>query len=456
MPSARMIGIGAFVIGGVLLFAAALFMIGERQNLFTKQFAVYADFAKLAGLQPGAAVQVSGMSAGEVKEILIPKAPGGRFHLRLQIREDLHLLVRVDSVAAIRTEGLVGGQFVLVTAGSDQAAPVADGGTIMSREPFDIGDLLESASQTIKIVIDTITGLRGELDKAFVTLADAAQNANALVNDVGVQIKDIAHSGAKVASDIAAVMDGVRAGRGTIGQLFVDDELYRRMNAIVGEAESTAINLRETTDKARQLLTDVTRKGGPAEGLARDVQDALNKTRATLDNLADNTAALKHNWFFNGYFKRRGYYSLSEISPDEYRKGALEVDGRKRMRVWLEAPQLFITRLDGELALADTASPRLDAAMADFLQYTGSVPLVIEGYAQAGGLAERFVNARKRAALVREYLISRFALNPDSVGVMPLGSVATGSPAGNTWDGVAIAAFVSKDVVDKQKKQQGK
>ena len=124
MPSARLIGVGAFVIGGILLFAIALFMIGERQMLFTKQFEVYTEFSRLSGLEEGSPIQVSGMAAGEVKKIILPTGPAQKFRLRLLIREDLHPLVRTDSVAAIRTEGLVGGQYLLVTAGS-QAAPEA-------------------------------------------------------------------------------------------------------------------------------------------------------------------------------------------------------------------------------------------------------------------------------------------------------------------------------------------
>jgi phospholipid/cholesterol/gamma-HCH transport system substrate-binding protein len=446
-----MIGIGAFVIGGVLLFAAALFMIGERQNLFTKQFVVYAEFARLNGLQDGAIVEVAGMSAGEVKAIQIP-APGGKFRVRLRIREDLHPLVRSDSIAAIRTEGLVGSQFVLVTAGSEQASRVPDGGTIASREPFNFADLLDQASQTVQTVNEAIATLRADLERAVVTIADTAHNANELINDVGTDIRAIAHTGAKVATDVEAVTEGVRAGRGSVGQLFVDDALYQRMKAIAAQAEQTATNVREASEKANQLLTDVSKPGGAAAGLTTDVRETLSRAKATLENLAQNTEALKHNWFFSGYFKRRGYYTLGEISPQDYRNGALEKDGRTRLRVWLDASDLFVTRPGGELALADGAAAKLDAAMTDFLQYAGSVPFVVEGYAQSGGPAERFVESRRRAAVVRDFLLDRFALIEDSVGVMPLGSTATGSPSGDKWDGVAIAAFVPKSVLKKKGK----
>ena len=82
MPSSRLIAIGVFVIGGIALFAAALFLIGERRMLFEDQFDVHADFADIAGLQHGAMVRVRGMEAGEVTEIGVPAGTTGRFRVR--------------------------------------------------------------------------------------------------------------------------------------------------------------------------------------------------------------------------------------------------------------------------------------------------------------------------------------------------------------------------------------
>ena len=69
---------------------------------------------------------------------------------------------------------------------------------------------------------------------------------------------------------------------------------------------------------------------------------------------------------------------------------------------------------------------------------------MIEGYSQAGAVANRYIVSRTRAALVREYLIARFHLDPGAVGLMPLGSEAVESPQGSTWSGVALAVFVSR------------
>ena len=78
----------------------------------------------------------------------IPARPGARFRVRMRVRKDLHPLIRLDSVATIQNDGLVGNKFVQIEAGTEQSPQVADEGTIKSREPFDIADLMQKMSDT--------------------------------------------------------------------------------------------------------------------------------------------------------------------------------------------------------------------------------------------------------------------------------------------------------------------
>ena len=99
MPTpARLAGVGVFVLSGLLLFAVGLFMIGDRQMAFVKKFTIYTEFRKITGLQPGAIVRVSGAKAGSIIEILPPSRPSGKFRVKLEIIEELHQLVRTDSL----------------------------------------------------------------------------------------------------------------------------------------------------------------------------------------------------------------------------------------------------------------------------------------------------------------------------------------------------------------------
>jgi phospholipid/cholesterol/gamma-HCH transport system substrate-binding protein len=67
IPRARAIGVGLFVIAGVVLFSLGLFLIGDRRMFFNKTFEVRSQFSRIAGLQTGAKVRVAGLDAGPAR-----------------------------------------------------------------------------------------------------------------------------------------------------------------------------------------------------------------------------------------------------------------------------------------------------------------------------------------------------------------------------------------------------
>ena len=438
----RLAAVGLFVVGGLLLFSVGLFFIGERRMLFGNTFEVFAEFAGIAGLQNGAIVRVAGMDAGEVELIQVPAGPASRFRVRMRIRNDLHPLIREDSVASIQSDGLVGNKFVQIEPGTEHAAIVPDGGTILSREPFDFADIMDQLSATIQTVNETILDVRLELDEALNSISATARSAEVLLEDVGGDARAIMTVGNRVSKDLAGIVAGVREGKGTIGQLLTDDTLYQRAKNIAAEAERAMATVRQATEEARAAIADLRGTDGPVQGLTGDLQQTLSAARDAMNDLADSTEALKRNFLLRGFFNRRGYFDLDDLTVQQYRNGALDTDDRRPLRVWLRADVVFEKDAKGVERLSAGGRARLDSAMAVFVKYPKTSPFVIEGY--AGGLTadERFLASQQRARLVRDYLVSKFGLDPTVVATMPMGHEAESAPDGDTWNGVALVMFV--------------
>ena len=447
MSAGKLAVVGLFVLVTLGLFASGLFLIGERRLLFTRQIDLVTEFARLSGLQPGAPVRVSGMAAGEVRQIAVPARPGGPFLVHFTVREDLENLVRTDSVASIQTEGLVGGTYLAIAAGSETAPPARPGATLPSREPIDVAELLEQMSETVALVTETITDLRGDVEVAIAAVTDAAKRADAVVAELGEDVEAIAVAGRRITEDTAAIVADVRAGRGTVGKLVNDDEIYRQATGIMTDAERIVEEVRGAVAEARRAVGALNEREGPAQTIMADLRETVAHARTALSNLEENTEALKRNWFFRGFFRSRGYFNLDDISPTEYREGVLKRGGREDLRIWLRADLLFEPSPEQGLQLTDGGRARLDSAMATFLRYPLEGPLVVEGHASTGSGAQAFVAARERAGVVREYLIGRFDLDPRTVGLIPLTASGDRGPDGERWDGVALAFFVERDVL---------
>lgn len=450
MSSTRTAMVGAFVLGGLAIFAAGLFLIGDRRLLFADQFEVYTELTKVTGLQVGTSVRVAGLDAGEVLEIRVPASPSQPFRIRMRLREDLHHLIRSDSVCSVHTDGIVGSAFIQVSPGSDAATIVPAGGTLEGRDMIEFADLVQEGRDTFRVVTREVMDLKEDVSAAILAATDATRTVDTVIQETGNEIQTLVRTSTGAAEEVQRVLTDardivteVKAGKGTIGQLITDDALYRRVTGLATEAERTVANLQAVTDRARTSFEAATARDGAAQQMVRSVQGMLAEAQEVMSDLSEGTEALKRNILFRGFFRDRGFFDLDAITRDAYVAGALEGDSRVALRVWIAADNLFARDSDGIEQLTAAGRLRLDSSMADLVRYPRDSALVVEGYAGvADGGAAHLVSA-ERATLVRDYLLSRFRRRATLTGVMPMGSVAPDSPTGDDrWSGIALTLFV--------------
>src|SRR6202050_3427281 len=80
---------------------------------------------------------------------------------------------------------------------------------------------------------------------------------------------------------------------------------------------------------------------------ATNIREILSNLNRGTTNLAEDTEALKHEFFFRGFFKKRGFYDLQQLAPADYVK-ACEREKTCRSRAWLEAPSLVPAGTQGQ------------------------------------------------------------------------------------------------------------
>ena len=168
---------------------------------------------------------------------------------------------------------------------------------------------------------------------------------------------------------------------------------------------------------------------------------ALTSANETMANFADNSEALKRNFLFRGFFNKRGYFDLDELTVQQYNDGRFLPD-RQKVSEWVDSRDLFTASPDGKEWLTDEGRKKLDFAMVGFLKYSKTEPFVVESWAGFGGEPERVLRSRERAIMVSEYLVKKFALKPNYVAIMPMN--ASGASDGQSRDGVGLVLFTLK------------
>ena len=121
MNTSRAFRLGVFIVATLAVLATGIFLIGDRQFLFSSTYILKSNFMHVAGLINGAEVRVGGIHKGTVKQIQLPAQPDGGVTVIMAMEKSTRKVIRKDSVASIQTEGLLGDKYVEVTFGSDSA-----------------------------------------------------------------------------------------------------------------------------------------------------------------------------------------------------------------------------------------------------------------------------------------------------------------------------------------------
>jgi len=461
----RNVGLGIFVTLGTALFALAIFLIGNRHNVFAKHIVLFTEVKDLNGLAKGAQVRVSGFDAGEVTDIALTNLPSAGFRLTLRLNGQVRGLLRTDSVATIATEGVVGDKFLLIGPGSSTSPEAAPFTTLPSKETGDMAELIQksttlvdNASGNIKIVADRLTGA---LDAATTTI----NNVNELVvglkqgrGAVGMLLRD-----EKTATDIRQAIDNAHRAASSLnhasGQAdalisdFQSRGLPGKVDAIISDLQSrnfgekldrtmenvhsAAHNVDATTQQLRQTVAKALAPDAQGVDAADNIRQTLSNVNEATGNMAEGTEALKHGFLFRGFFKRRGYYSLARLAPDRYRLDKVFTNPGNP-RVWIEAAELFEPKQGEGETLSREGRTRIDAAVAQLGDRVIGGAVVVEGYAVSGAPGDQLSLSRGRAILVRDYLHARYQLDDQNIGMIPLRGVPPPATHKNNWNGVCI------------------
>jgi phospholipid/cholesterol/gamma-HCH transport system substrate-binding protein len=453
--SRRYLAVGIFIIAGATLFALGIFLVGSRHEAFSRHILLYTEFANLDGVTKGSKVQVAGMDAGQVTRIVVPQSPDGKFRVQMKVDEQLHGLVRSDSVVTIDTEGVVGNTFLTIHTGSP-TAPIAQADSLLqSKSPVSISDLLTHGLGTMNDADATIKQIGGKLDIVLDGVNGAVGNANDLLiglkegrGPAGVILRD-----EKVADQIRETMSNVQTTTSNLKQAsaradsIVADvqqrQLPQKVDDTLTQIRSASTQANATIEQVHQSLTQAL--GPDANGVTagQNISQSLSNVNVATDNMAEDTEALKRNFFFKGYFKQRGYYNLSSISPQDYRRNTF-FTSPDNPRVWLRADSLFQHGTNGSEELSEDGKRAIDAAVVSFGDSIFTHPIVVEGYSDAPAPADALSWSYARAQTVRNYLEARYPFEARNVGVMPLSATPPTGLGHERWSGVCILVAEKK------------
>jgi phospholipid/cholesterol/gamma-HCH transport system substrate-binding protein len=300
--------VGVIVLVSAVVLTTLLFLMTTASGVgfFSRKLTITTYFENSAGLKPGAAVTLEGVTIGTVKTVTVTNAPERKLTpvmVVMKIDSKYGFGLHTDSKAALSTVGVLGDTIVDINS-QDAAGPeLRDGDELKTLETPSLQDVVKASQGTIEqlnvilaklnSVVDNLQSGKGsfgqlltnpELYNKFVATADEidkmAVKLNSPDNSVGKFMNDDAKMYDKVNDTIArvdSIVSDLQAGKGTAGKVLEDPAI--------------ADNLKQSLVHMNSILADADAgKGGLGVMVkdpvfAKNLSDALAQTDALISGI---------------------------------------------------------------------------------------------------------------------------------------------------------------------------
>ena len=263
--------VGLFVLFVIVVLGWLTTQMGVFSLKTKGAYTVYAPFSDVAGLDVNTKVKVAGVDIGVVRKIGLK---GSKAVVALAIYKEYK--IPKDSTASIKSKSLLGDKFLEIKFGHSKEF-LSNGDYIAHTESAtDVGTLVKNINkvfnqqnrENISKAIEKISILSGHFDDAIQEnrkeLKEAIHRANetmallqkildqnrADIRSAIVDARDSMEKLNKTLGNLYFITDEVKQGKGTLGKLVNNDELYNRLN----DASNSIKNISGKIDSGKGTL----------------------------------------------------------------------------------------------------------------------------------------------------------------------------------------------------------
>ncbi|NNJ71403.1 MAG: MCE family protein [Kiritimatiellales bacterium] len=249
-----MVGLFMFI---VLIALGVFTIVLSRDNLFKTSYEYEFVFSEVGGLREGDNVYLRGMSIGRVRQTELKKN-----RVAIFVSLDVPITLRRGYEVEVVDASMLGGKYLKIYEGPEDAPLLGDNVTILGSKPFDIITDLGEAVKGLQSMITAVSEGQGTLGKL---LQDDALYDNMVMigedlKDIGTRIQDGEGTLGKLlydetlSEDLEATMTSIRSiseaidhGDGTLGKLVRDAKLYDEAALMVEDVRAAVDDLREAS-----------------------------------------------------------------------------------------------------------------------------------------------------------------------------------------------------------------
>jgi phospholipid/cholesterol/gamma-HCH transport system substrate-binding protein len=266
---------GFFIFVSLVGLIVMIFMLGNIQNYFKPQRILRIVFNFTGGMEIGAPVRYAGLDIGSVKDIELRGDDKSRDQVAVVAEINPKITIKKDSIAMIKTSGLMGGLYIDLRPGTQGSPPLEKNEELTGQDSFEIAKIGDMATEIV-LEIRRFTQLSAEL------VADARST-----------LKDVRGSLSKVDNILMENRQYVQANMKNV--LEISEKVSDMLDKNSEKLQSTFDHAASVSEKTDKLFTDkdteIREIIGQMHNLTREMEVLLADTRPGVTSLINSMEA---------------------------------------------------------------------------------------------------------------------------------------------------------------------
>ncbi|MEK7342037.1 MAG: MlaD family protein [Candidatus Binatota bacterium] len=284
--SALQIKVGLLIVTALILLSVTIFLMGKERRFFENKVAFKIHFSRTIGLREGAPVSLTGVRVGSVDNLTFPQNVQENYIVvQIKVVGDVAPRIRKDTIARIRTQGVLGDKFIELSGGITESDPLPPGSLISSVDPLDYEALLGESGDVVQNLTEAVTSLKTILK----SVEEGKGLLGQLASDQGGKWAETANNIRSASSSMKNILRSVEKGEGVLGQLVQNKEAGQ---AVMEDLKVGLHQLRMATESLQKTAQKIEQGEGTLGTLIQDpnagkeILASLRRSTANLEGVA--------------------------------------------------------------------------------------------------------------------------------------------------------------------------